>query len=312
MPNLAQKQSDRIIYWIEDLSERQFAYLLLLPAFLLVSILAFWPIFRTIHFSLFADSQFTVVGEFVGIGNYVQILTGDAFMPIDFFGKPFGSAFGLTMVIAIGSVPLAMALGFGQALILNKKFRGRSLARVAFILPWAVPTVIQGMIFWLIFSPGIGFGTEYLAKLGFGNPASPLAYSVEGAFIVILAEVWKNSAFVAILLLAGLQNIDRSLYKVAQVSGASRLQLFRHITLPLVIPTLIIALIFRTIGGMRAYGVIQSTTGCDTLTTVICLAVDQFGKHAYGTSSTVAVLLAIMTALFVLIYLVYLQRSVNL
>lgn len=310
MPNVLKRRIDAVIYWVEGLTEQQFAYLLLVPAFALVGVLAFWPILWTVHLSLFADSNVTLVGDFVGVGNYVDILTGSAFLPIDLFGKPFESAFGLTMIIAVASVPLAMLLGFGQALVLNKRFKGRSLARVAFILPWAVPTVIQGMIFWLIFSPGIGFGTELLAVLGFSNPTSPLAYAVEGTFVVVLAEVWKNSAFVAILLLAGLQNIDRTLYKVAEVSGASRLQMFRHLTVPLVVPTLIVVLIFRTIGGLRVYGVIQSTVSCGTLTTMICLSIDQFGKHAYGTSSTVAVLLAVMTAALVAVYLVYLTRRV--
>lgn len=287
---------------IETLTETQYAFVLLSPALLFVAIIAFWPIFWTLWISLHADATAT---QFVGFGNYVDIFTGDARLDHPFIdmNQPFRSALPVTLIITVGVVILTMALGFVQAMTLNKSFKGRGLMRVLIILPWAVPIVIQGMIFHLLFTGSVGVGSEWLHVLGFANADAPLAYSRESTLIIILAQVWKHSAFVAIIVLAGLQSIDRTLYDVGKVSGATRWQQFKTITFPLVIPSLLIALIFRTIESMRIYGVVVSVSSCDIVPTLACVVINEFGVANYALSAALAVLLAMFVALIVSVYL---------
>ncbi|MCU4753151.1 sugar ABC transporter permease [Halobacteria archaeon AArc-curdl1] len=295
----------RLMNRIEVLPDDKFAYLMLTPAFILMTIIAFWPITYTLQMSVREDHDIETVGEFVGLENYYKILTNDANLLAPFFDitQPFYSSLTVTIIITIGAVVLSMVLGFAQALILNETFKGQSVMRVIVILPWAVPIVIQGMIFRLMFTPGAGVGVEWLDFLGFANATSPLAYSRESTFIVILAEAWKHSAFVAIILLAGLQSINRELYKVADVAGASRWQRFKMITFPLIIPAIFVALIFRTIESMRIYGTVVAVSGCGDVTVLTCSVINEFSRHNYGTSSAVAVILALIIASIVAVYL---------
>lgn len=293
--------------WSEQLSETQFAYLLLAPAFTIALVIAIWPILWTAEMSLHSNTMgASLVGEFVGLDNYVSILTGNAFLPNPFFDfqQPFQSSLLVTLIFTIGSVSAALVIGFGQALVLNKSFRGRSIVRLAFLIPWAVPVAIQGMMFFLLFSPGFGIGTGWLKALGLQHADAPLAYSTEATIITMIAEVWKQSAFVAIIVLAGLQSIDRNLYRVAQVAGASKWQQFKSVTFPLVLPTVLIALIFRTVGGMRVYGAVKIIAGCDVVPVLTCATLQEFNNHRYGTASTIAIILAVVVSVMVSVYLV--------
>lgn len=294
---------------IERLSETQFVYLMLLPVLLLLGSMAIWPLLYTANLSLHADNVLSpdLVGSFVGLQNYVDLLTGKA-NPIlrrPFFdlSRPFTSAVPVTILFTLGAVVVETILGFGMALVLDQRFRGRRFARVALILPWAVPVVIQGMIFYLMFQPSIGFAVGPLSELGLIS-RSPLANSQDALLISILADIWKQSAFMALLILAGLQSIDRSLYEVAKVEGASRLQRFRTITLPLVLPALLVALLFRTIAAIKVYGVVETVASCNTVPTVSCLVVTTWNAHRYGSAAAIAFLVAIAIGLLLLIYLV--------
>lgn len=303
-----------LLNWLEDLSEAQFAYLMLTPMFALLGAMAFWPLIRTLQLSLYADSIATAggVGEFVSVENYVEIITGqrDAFLPNPFLdlSNPFSSALTITLIFTVVSVALETFIGFGQALILNKSFIGRRWVRVALIIPWAVPIVIQGMIFYLLFNPGIGFLVDPLYSAGIFSQA-PLASSSDSLVVVILADVWRQSAFMTLLILAGLQSIDRSLYKVSRISGASRWQQFKTITFPLVLPTLLVALLFRTIGAMKIFGAIQTISSCTTLPSLSCLVVSTFQNGRFGSAATVAFITAALIGAMLLVYLLVLVRS---
>ncbi|RRJ30142.1 carbohydrate ABC transporter permease [Halocatena pleomorpha] len=294
---------------IERLSETQFVYLMLLPVLLVLGSMAIWPLLYTANLSLHADNVLSpdLVGGFVGLQNYIDLLTGRA-NPIlrrPFFdlSRPFRSAVPVTLLFTLGAVVMETILGFAMALVLDQRFRGRRFARVAMILPWAVPIVIQGMIFYLMFQPSIGFAVGPLNDLGLIS-ASPLANSQDALLISILADIWKQSAFMALLILAGLQSIDRSLYEVAKVEGASRLQRFRTITFPLVLPALLVALLFRTIAALKVYGVVETVASCNTVPTVSCLVVTTWNAHRYGSAAAIAFLVAIAIGLLLLIYLV--------
>ncbi|WP_435362301.1 carbohydrate ABC transporter permease [Haloarchaeobius sp. DFWS5] len=307
---------------MENLSEAQFAYLLLTPALLLLGAIALWPLLSTFRMSLFADNLTGRLGGFVGIENYVQLLTGqkNALMPSPFIPTElsvsafFNSALTVTLIFTVVGVFFETIIGFGQALVLNQDFRGRRWARLAIIIPWAVPIVVQGMIFYLMFQPGTGFliGDEgsrtILQTLGPFGPA-PFSNTIDSTIIIIVADIWKTSAFMALLILAGLQSVDRNLYDVARVSGASPWQRFKYITLPLVLPTVLVAMLFRTIQAMRVYGVIETVSGCETVPSLSCLVVTSFDNNLFATSATVAFTTAAIIAIFVSVYIIGFARE---
>ncbi|AHF99471.1 ABC transporter permease [Halostagnicola larsenii XH-48] len=315
-----------ITNWMEGLSEAAYAYLLLLPAFALLALIAFYPLIRTFVMSLRADQTRGAepLGGFVGIDNYVDIVTGNARLARQFldvsisssfpfleFGVPFlQQALFVTLAFAVVSVVLETLIGFGQAYVLDQDFRGRRWVRVAIILPWAVPIVIQGMIFFLLFQPTVGFGSDLMQSIGlFG--ANPLANSRDSFLIILIADIWKSSAFMALLILAGLQSIDRSLYDVAEVAGASPWQRFKLITLPLVLPALLVAMLFRTMDAMRVYGLIESTAGCTAVPSLTCLVVEAMfgGTRIYATAAAVAFTTALVIGLIIAMYVFFFRDT---
>jgi multiple sugar transport system permease protein len=313
-----------VVRWMEGLTETQFAYLLLTPALLLLAVIAFWPLLSTFRMSLFADQLVgsARLGDFVAFENYVAVLTGqrDPLMPSPFLpqgsslGAFFNSALTVTLIFTIVSVFFETIIGFGQALVLDQDFRGRRWVRVAIIIPWAVPIVVQGMIFYLLFQPGVGLfiGTaenpSLLQQIGLFS-STPLANATDATIIVIVADIWKTSAFMALLILAGLQSIDRGLYDVARVAGASKWQQFKMITLPLILPTILIAMLFRTIQAMRVYGIIETVAGCTTVPSLSCLVVTTFNNNLIGTSATVAFITAAIIAVAVSVYIIGYARD---
>ncbi|MDQ2049598.1 sugar ABC transporter permease [Natronolimnohabitans sp. A-GB9] len=310
--------------WMENLGETGFAYLLLTPVFLLLGTIALYPLLRTFEMSLYQNILAATESEFVGLENYVALFTGGAdtalpgtttFLPgLETSGSfPFvhvegllRSALVVTLIFTLVSVFFETIIGFGQALVLDQEFRGRRLVRVAVIIPWAVPIVIQGMMFYLMFNPQTGFLTEYLANLGLVAGTNTFNDPLSSLVIITIADIWKTSAFMALLILAGLQSIDRNLYEVARVAGASRWQQFKLITFPLVLPTLGIAILFRTIDAMRVYGLIDATAGCTTVPSLSCMVVETFNQSR-GLASAIAFVTAglIGIAVSIVIYQQY-------
>ncbi|QSG16235.1 carbohydrate ABC transporter permease [Halapricum desulfuricans] len=306
----------RPLNWLETRSDAVFAYLLLGPAFLLLAVVAFFPLIQTFRFSLRADAILSAdpFGEFIGFEHYVELLTGETLLPQQFLDPSFQTpilqqALFATLAFAILSVLLETAIGFGQALILDQDFRGRRWVRVAIIIPYAIPIVIQAMIFYLMFSTRVGFATEFMQSIGvFGS--NPLSTTTDSFLIVLVADVWKTSAFMALLILAGLQSIDRQLYDVAKVTGASPWQRFKYITLPLISGPLLVAMLFRTMDAMRIYGLIDATAGCQTVPSMSCLVVTAFNEtRRWASASAVAFLTAVVISVLVLLYLLGLRDS---
>ena len=306
----------RPLNWLETRSEATFAYILLAPAFALLALIAFYPLVDTFRFSLLADQTTAAdpFGSFAGLDNYAALLSGEALLPQQFLDPSFATpllqqALFVTLAFAVISVLFETALGFGQALILDQDFYGRRWVRVAIIIPYAIPIVIQAMIFYLMFNPTIGFGTEFMQWLGvFGE--NPLANTTDSFIIVLVGDIWKTSAFMALLILAGLQSVDRQLFDVAKVSGASPWQRFKYITLPLVAPALLVAMLFRTMDAMRIYGLIDATAGCQTVPSMSCLVITALQEtRRWATGSAVAFLTAVVIGLVVVVYLFGLRDS---
>lgn len=307
------------MFWLGDrlerLSEDQFAYMLLAPIFLLVGVLGIYPLIRVLDMSLHADAiaSQSLIGEFTGVTNYLELFTGQRTAiltrPFADFSQPFQSALPVTFIFTAAAATLSTLIGFAAALLLNEKFKGRSFARVVILLPWATPIVIQGMIFYLMFQNGIGFAIEPLNQLGLIS-STPLSSSKDTLIVAIIADAWKFFPFMALLILAGLQSIDPTYYSVARVAGASRWQRFKTITLPLVMPALAIALLFRLLRGLKVFGLFESVTqsGCSTTTSLACLLVLEFNGARYGTAATIGFSTALIIGVTIITYLLIIRR----
>ncbi len=309
----------RLGTWTENLSEQAYAYLLLAPAFIILTLFAFWPLASAIRTSFFADviTGSGRLGEFAGLTNYVQLLTNTnalapaAFLDLSFQTPVLQQALFMTVLFAVISVIGETLLGFAYAMLMQGEYTGRKLVRLLIIVPWAIPIVIQGMIFFLLFRPGFGLFTEPLQQLGIFS-SLPLNTTFDGFVIVTVADIWKTSAFMALLILAGLESVNQDLYEVADVMGASAWQRFRYITFPLVFPALMVAMLFRTMGALRVYGIIEATSvGCSTVPSMSCLVVQlMFGSSTLlGSAAAASVLIAIVVGLFISMYLLFIRQS---
>jgi multiple sugar transport system permease protein len=202
-------------------------------------------------------------------------------------------------------------LALGQAIILNKEFRLRSAARIAVLFPWALPLVIYGMIFFLLFQPNFGFGVPLMEQFGLSD--IPLTEPAESSLIIIIAYGIRGSPFIALIVLAGMQNIDPSLYNVAKVSGATRWQQFKTVTLPLAYPALLVGVLFSAIAVMKLFALpVTLTGGCTTVPSLSCLVLETFEGQFYGTAAALSFITAIVIGILVVLYLFYSQRRVNL
>ncbi|EMA13500.1 carbohydrate ABC transporter permease [Haloarcula marismortui] len=298
-----------VMRWMENLSDTQYAYLLLVPVFVLLGVVALYPLLRTFELSLFALSADFSSTTFVGAGNYVELFTGEKnrYLPGGTTFLPEGvgtsallnSALVVTIIFAVVSVLFETLIGLGQALILDQDFYGRRWIRAAIIIPWAVPIVIQGMIFFLMFNSNVGFLTPPLADLGLLAPTNTLNDTASATFIIIVADIWKTSAFMALLILAGLQSIDRGLYDVAKVAGATKWQQFKLITFPLILPTIGVAVLFRSVQAMRVYGIIDTVSSCTVVPSLSCMVVATFTTRE-GTSAAIAFVTAAIIGIVVM------------
>jgi len=236
-------------------ADRRLGYVLVAPVVILLLAVTALPLISNIWNSLHFDNL-SLAGlphKFVGVSNYTAM-----------FGSPIWIAalertLAFTVVTVIFDVVVALAL----ALMLNRKFRGRGVLRAAILVPWAVPTVVSATLWKTMFDPRAGFVDYFLGAV---HPAwSSLTWlnaSVLRSWVVIfVADSWKNIPFVAIILLAGLQVIPNEIYEAARVDGASAWQTFRRLTLPMLKPALMIALIFRTLQAFLVFDVIYIMTG---------------------------------------------------
>lgn len=234
--------------------EARAAWLLCAPALLAIAAIALFPLLVTFWESLHLhDLRMPWRGRpFVGLANYAEALAAPRF-----WGALANTAF-----FAALTVSLELVLGLLLALGLHGAFRGRGAARTAALLPWALPTVVAALV-WRFLFEGTGPAglNALLLSLGLVSESPVWLSDPVLAWVpVVLADVWKTTPFVALLLLAGLQNIDPALLEAARVDGASARQRLWHVTLPLLRPALLVALVFRTLDAFRVFDLIYVLT----------------------------------------------------
>lgn len=288
----------------KDLSERALGALLLAPAALLLLVIVVYPIATLFWSSLHAvDNANPAAGEqWAGLANYARAFDDDRFW----------HSLWQTVVYVVVTVPAALVVGLGLALLANQPFKVKWPVRLGLLLPWALPLVFAGLIFRWFFEYQTGIVNDVLVRLG-GEPLQWLSSPTLATIAICIAIVWKSSSFMALMLLAGLQSIPRSLYEAAEVDGASTWQQFVEITLPMLRPAIFVALIFRTITAIQTFDIPYAMTGggpgeaTETLAMYIHKTTLDFLDFGYG--SALAALMFAFSMVATSGYLRYTRRS---
>jgi ABC-type sugar transport system permease subunit len=243
------------------MSETTLARVFVAPAVLLMAMVALFPVLYAFVISL---QEYTgrLHEGFAGFDNYVEALTDDRFW----------TSLQFTALFTVTSVAAEFLIGLGFALLMNQAFRGRGVTRASILVPWVIPTVIAAQMWFFMFNVTPGFINEVL---GLGD-FSWLGQSGWAAFAIVFADVWKTAPFVALLLLAGLQTIPGDVYEGARVDGAGMFQRFWFITMPLLKPAILVALLFRTVEALRVYDLPQVMTGGAFDTESLSILVQQY------------------------------------
>lgn len=216
--------------------ERALGKIFLTPSFVFMAVIALFPVIYAIVMSLYRIRGFEQ--EFIGVGNYARLLSDSGFY----------NAVGNTLVFTVVSVLLEFVIGLMFALIMNQAFVGRGVARAIILVPWVIPTAVAAQVWRFMFDQNPGFVNTLLGtNINWLNDPT---WSMVG---IISADVWKTAPFVALLLLAGLQTIPTEFYEAAEVDGAGAWRRFWSITLPLLRPAIVVALLFRTVDALRMF-----------------------------------------------------------
>jgi multiple sugar transport system permease protein len=269
------------------------ALLLLTPTFLVLALVVAYPLISAIRESLYQkqdgldENGFTVEGDkFVGVQNYADIFGGDT-------GARFWTAFFNTTFFTVTTLALEIVIGVSMAMVMHHALRGKGLVRASILVPWAIPTAVSAIMWQFIFQAD-GVANEVLN--------SQVLWTTEGfqaKIAVIIADVWKTAPFVGLLVLAGLQIISTDVYEAARVDGASGWKQFWQITLPLVKPALLVAILFRGLDALRMFDLPYVMIGRrkSSVETLSMLAQEEAANLRIGPAAAYAVILFVYVAL---------------
>ena len=277
---------------------------LLLPSALLLSLVVIYPVIDLIRTSFYELklSEGIAAPRFIGLANYAKALA-----------DPDARAAALTtLLLIVLTVPGALLAGLGLAVLANKIAGARWLIRLALLMPWMLPLVFTGLLFRWFFDYKLGVVNDIAQRFGFA-PLQWLSTPSLAMAAITIAIVWKSASFVAMVLLAGLQSIPKSLYEAAEMDGAGRAAQFRFVTLPMLRPAIIVALVFRTITAIQTFDIPYAMTGggpgtsTETIAMLIQKTTIDFLDFGYG--SALATLMFIVSLIATSFYLKYVQRE---
>jgi trehalose/maltose transport system permease protein len=277
------------------------AWILLAPSLVVVGVVAFYPLGRTVYQS-FTNQQFLALEptKWIGLANYRKLIHDTIFR----------DAVVTTVKFTVITVAFEFVLGLIIALVVNSNFKGRGVMRAVMLVPWAIPTVVSAQMWNWMYNDIYGVINDLLLRLHLIDHGVAWTAQPSTALASVAAvDIWKTTPFVALLLLAGLQVIPSELYEAASVDGASKLQQFWRITLPLLRPAILVALIFRTLDALRVFDVFYVLLGqrLDTQSMAIFdqSTIVQTGDVGYGAAVSVAIFLII--SVFVVVYVTFLR-----
>jgi ABC-type sugar transport system permease subunit len=285
--------------------EGLFAIALLLPAALVVFGVVLYPVVRTFIVSLFAvDSPLAGSYPFVGLDNYTRVFSDSGFYRV----------LGHTMYFTLLSTFLELSLGIAVALLLNAPLKARWLWRSIVVLPWALPTIVNGALWRWIYNGQYGALNGLLSSLGISDtPHQWLGSPFLALNMVIVADVWKNTSIVVFFILAGLQTIPEDVYEAARMDGASAWRAFWRITLPLLAPSVAVVLILRTIEAFKVFDIIYVMTGggpaSGTQTVAFYTYLQAFSNQLFGYGAALAYLIVLAVFAMAMVYLRLLRQG---
>ncbi|MFN4224094.1 MAG: carbohydrate ABC transporter permease [Fervidobacterium nodosum] len=279
------------------------------PAILVISIIAFFPLFKTFYDSFYEFGlRPDIERKFVGFRNYIELFKDERFI----------SALKNTIFFTIVSVALETAFGLLIALIVNQPFRLRGMVRAAMLIPWAIPTAISSQMWKWMFNDQGGIISKWLENLGIIEQGVPILGNPKTAMWAIIAvDVWKTTPFMALLILAGLQLIPEELYEAARIDGANLWKRFTSITLPMLRPTIAVALIFRTLDALRVFDVVfimtRGSVNTETLAVYnrVLLMDRAFTGAWFGYGSALSVVIFLLISIFAIIYIKSLKLQLD-
>jgi len=277
------------------------AWLFLAPMLVVLLLVAVWPLGRTIWFS-FTDANINNLdaSQFVGLENYFGEygLFANPNHTDGFFTSDWGISILNTLKFSIVSVTLETLLGLGVALLLNQEFKGRTLVRTAVLVPWAIPTIVSAKMWGWMLHDQFGVINQWLFDLGW--IAEKIAWTAQPEYAmwtVVAVDVWKTTPFMALLILAALQTLPKDCYEAAQVDGVHPLRVFWQVTLPLIKPALMVAVIFRLLDALRVFDLIYVLTSNNNSTISMSGFVRREmidnGYMGYGSAASTALFLII-------------------
>ena len=273
------------------LSEKKLAFTMVSPSMLLIALVAAYPIIYGIWLSLHEYSvRVAGLSRWAGLSNYTEALGN----------SEFWSAMGTTLVFTAVSVTLEFALGLAMAMAMHAAFRGQGILRTVILIPWSLLTVVTGFMWRSIFESPQGLVNTIL-----GTDTVWLGQKPDALIVIIIADVWKTAPFMALLILAGLQTIPGEIYEAAKVDGAKAWQRFTKITMPLLVPAILVALIFRTLDALRIFDLpYVLTKGANGTNTLSLLSQQTFAANRiYGLGSAYAILTFITVMIVAFIYI---------
>ena len=280
-------------------SSHRLALLFIVPSLVFVSVFTLYPILESFRLSFYRMIlTLPWLGQkMVGWENYVDLWTD----PVAW------QALRTTLVFVGVTVPSELVVGLGMALVMNEAFRGRGVVRAIVLIPWAIPTVVSSQMWRFIFNDRYGLFNFILFGGDTAQYFAPLADPQFAMLAIMAAEIWKTAPFAALIILAGLQTISDEVYEAASIDGANSWQKFRHVTLPLLWPALLLALLFRTIDALRVFDLVFVMTqgGPADATNVLQFYgyKKTFAEGMIGYGSTIAVTVFMISLILALAYL---------
>ena len=282
-------------------SRRQSAWLFLTPMLVVLALVAAWPLLRTIWLG-FTDANLLRMEQAKWIG--LQNFTGEYGLLQD---KLWWKAVTNTLWFTFLTVTIETVLGMAVALVLNRAFPGRGLVRAAVLIPWAIPTVVSAKMWsWMLNDQ---FGLINHMALSLGLIDAPLAWTADPDLLmtsVVMVDVWKTTPFMALLILAALQMLPKECYEAAQVDGVHPVKVFFKVTLPLIRPALMVAIIFRALDAIRIFDLVYVLTGTRepsmTMSVYARQQLIEFQQVGYG--SAASTLLFFIVAALTVVYVV--------
>jgi trehalose/maltose transport system permease protein len=281
--------------------QTRLAWLLLLPALAVVAFVALYPLGKTIYQS-FTDQEFLGLQptKWVGLANYKDV----------WHDADFRHSVWVTIKFTLITVAFEFVLGLIIALVVNSSFKGRGAMRAVMLVPWAIPTVVAAQMWRWMLDDTFGVVSDLGKKTHLVSRSNPPSWLTEHPLASVAAvDIWKTTPFVALLLLAGLQVIPRDLYEAAAVDGANRLQQFWRITLPLLLPAILVTLIFRTLDALRVFDVFYVFFGNrpDTQSMAVYTQSTIVGDGLVGYGAALSVAIFLIISIFVIIYVTFMR-----